>query len=297
MDKKNINTLKKSVLATLAYYSALKTPLTLVQAGRYMVSTKYKACPVFRHGVQSPKLSEIRDILDELVKEGIATEQKGLYWLKSCSLKHVTCNMTKQIKTSVEKKSSYMKFIQWEKISQRKINLVRKALKIFRFVPGLRGLFVCGSVARKTSRRRSDIDFLILTDKNRVWTVRFFMTAIAFLLGKKTKNKKIVFSSPAYRPPACASPKTLARRASEAGTDRQFPVPRKNRRDKFCLNHYRSTAKLKLEPELQDLYSAEEYAGMINFYSDGNIENQFYSANKDWMAKFLPNFDFVKPAL
>ena len=269
MKETNTNKLEKSVLKTLAFYAALKTPLTLPQVGRYLINTEYL--------VLSTKLSEIENVLDNLIKNNIVTKQKGLYWLSSCNAKPETGDMN-------NKPSLYMKFIQSEKIAQRKINLVRKALKIFRFVPGLRGIFICGSVARGVCQRNSDIDFLILTEKGRVWTVRFFLTAIAFLLGKKTRDAGHVSS---FRP----APRG----------DTKFQISRKN---KFCLNHYRSTAKLKLEKDLQDLYSAQEYARIINLYETATLNSKarsssenFFKENAGWMGKFLPNFNFAKPPI
>jgi len=223
--------IEKSVLKTLAYYRALKTPLTLVQVGRYLVSENQE--PI--------ALSEIRNALNGLVKKGIAVEQKGLYWLKLDSQPPTT---------------AWLKFVHFEKIAQQKIQKVLNALKLFSLVPFLRGLFICGSVARKVSRQKSDIDFLILTRPDRAWTVRLTLTFLAFLLGKKTN---------------------------------QGP-----RRNKFCLNHYRSSANLKLEESLQDLYSAEEYASMINIYSANRIDRKFFKKNKPWMRKLLPNFTFSK---
>lgn len=240
MTKNNTNTLKKSVLATLAYYRTVRTPLTLVQIGRYLISNN-KGDQAF--------LSEIKHVLDDLLEKDVIIEQKGLYWLKTNSAPH---------------QRTWLKFIQLEKIAQRKINTVRKALKIFSTIPFLRGIFICGSVARKVSRPESDIDFLILTKQNRVWIVRLLITVFAFLLGKKTN-------------------------------DSRFPREQTgSRKNKFCLNHYRSSSKLKLEEDLRDLYSAQEYSRMINIYSTNKIERKFFKKNKEWMKKYLPNFSFTK---
>jgi len=293
MIKNNTNTLQKSVLATLAYYRAVKTPLTLVQIGRYLIEISNIQHPISdeiskrksQDSLNRTNLSEIKDVLDSLVEEGVLTEQKGLYWLKTSSITHETRNINKpslhplpRVKArGVLRKegareaesyklqvTSYMKFIQLEKNAQRKINKVRKALKIFSFLPFLRGIFLCGSVARKVSRSGSDIDFLILTKQNRVWTVRFLLTFFSFLLGKKTNDATIKNKN------------------------------KDSRRNKFCLNHYRSSSRLKLEEELRDLYSAQEYARMINIYSSNKIERKFFKKNKDWMKKYLPNFNFTK---
>jgi len=226
--------LRRSVLQTLAYFGALQTPITLSQVGRYLI------------GSDISSLHSIINTLNALQKEGMVEKQKGLYWLKILDAKN--------------HKNQWLSFIQKEKIAQKKLNMVRKATKIIRFIPGIRGLFICGSVARKVCLKKSDIDFFIIAKKSRVWTIRFFITLVSVLLGKKTNDSK----------------------------------PRNN---KFCLNHFRSDEKPTLEKYLQDLYSAQEYSRMINICSDGDIENQFFEKNKNWMAKHVPNFHLAKPAL
>ncbi len=187
--------------------------------------------------------------MEKLIQEKIITEQKGLYWI-----------LRKKKSPNKKNRKTWLSFIQREKISQKKINLARKALRFFTLIPGLKGLFICGSVARKVSSTKSDIDFLILTRKNRVWTTRFLLTILTFFLGHKTIDKQ-------------------------------------SRQNKFCLNHFRSENKLSLEKYLQKLYPAEEYAQMINLYSEKKIIEKFYRANQVWMRKILPYFNFIKPPL
>ena len=229
---------------TLAYYRAQKTPLTLVQLGRYLVADQD----------ESFQLSEIETAINELIEKKIVAEQKGLFWL----------NLKKE-----SSPKTWLKFVHSEKISQRKINKALKAINLFAFVPNLRALFICGSVARKVSRADSDIDFLILTKPDHIWTVRFLLTLFAFLLGKKTNDAKLLGIT------------------DSQNTDY-------SRRNKFCLNHYRSSANLKLEEPLRDLYSAQEYACMLNIYSENRTDRKFFKKNKLWMRKIIPNFNFSK---
>jgi hypothetical protein len=263
MTKNNINT-QKSVINTLAYFRTLNTPLTLVQIGRYLIdSNPSTSLRSPQNDINNDKylLSEINNVLKDLIDKNIVMEQKGLYWLSlrdpSAAPQDDKVN-TPQDDRNKDDRKDWLKFVRSEKNSQRKINKALKAIKLFSLVPFLRGLFICGSVARKVSRRDSDIDFLILTKPDRTWTVRLWLTFFAYLLGKKT---------------------------------RPFQADRK---DKFCLNHYRSSSNLKLEENLRDLYSAEEYASMLNVYSANRTDRKFFKKNKRWMSSFLPNFPFSK---
>lgn len=238
----NKKPIRWAVFETLAYYRVLGTPLTLTQVGRLLISPQ----PLFGFS-----LTQVNEALLYWQKKGVVEKEKGLYWLKAQSAEYGTQNTERA-------KEQWLRYIQREKVSQKKLYLVCQVLKLIRFIPGLRGIFVCGSVARKVSKYKSDIDFLILTKKKRVWTVRFLLTAITYAIGKKTQDDK-------------------------------------SRHNKFCLNHIRSCSNLKLEDSLKDLYSAQEYAQMVNVYSRNNIESKFYKDNKGWMGKFIPNFNFVKP--
>lgn len=225
--------IRKNLLLTFAYYGAEEAPLTLAQVTRYLFS---------REKFEDLSFFDFRNELNFLKSKNFIRETKGLFFLNK-----------------PEKKFSWKTFLKKEKESQIKINEVRKALKVFSFIPFLKNIFICGSVARKTSSEKSDIDFLIIAGKGRVWLVRFCLTIFSFLLGKKTSS----FGE---------------------------------RKDKFCLNHYRAAGNETIEKELQDIYSASEYTRMLNLYASEN-QNDFLGGNKEWMKNFEPNFDSIKPPL
>lgn len=58
-------------------------------------------------------------------------------------------------------------------------------------IPFIRMVGLNGSMVRGEFRKESDIDFLIITEKNRIFTIRFFITIIIRLLGLKRSDKKI----------------------------------------------------------------------------------------------------------
>jgi len=224
--------LKKSVLLALIYHKALDTPLSLIQLDRYLLS---------KESIKNFSLMDLKKALHFWKEKEFVDEQKGLHQISDNS-------------------SFWQTYVQQEKNSQRKIRGALRTIKYLSFIPYLRSLFICGSVARKTCKYDSDIDFLILTKKNRVWTVRLLLTVTSILLGRKTRDE---FS----------------------------------RDNKFCLNHYRARGSYLLEKNMQDIYSASEYSHMLNVFSDGNEQNVFFKKNMKWMKKILPQFDFIKPPI
>lgn len=70
----------------------------------------------------------------------------------------------------------------------------KKALRILpwlRFLPGVRGVFLCNSVAFGTAQQSSDIDLLIITAPKKLWTARIFATTFLQLLGVRRHGEKI----------------------------------------------------------------------------------------------------------
>ncbi len=79
-------------------------------------------------------------------------------------------------------------------ISEQKLKIARRAAKIIKSVPFLRAVFVCNSTGAEQANEDSDIDFFIVTEKNRIWITRLLVTFLLELFrlrrsGKHIKNK------------------------------------------------------------------------------------------------------------
>lgn len=79
-------------------------------------------------------------------------------------------------------------------ISEQKLKIARRAAKIIKSVPFLRAVFVCNSTGAEQAIEDSDIDFFIVTEKNRIWITRLMVTFLLELFrlrrsGKHIKNK------------------------------------------------------------------------------------------------------------
>ncbi len=99
---------------------------------------------------------------------------------------------------------------------ERRLRFVAKFLE---FVPFIRGVAVNGSQALGQERKNSDIDLLIITDEQFMWSARTFVTGFFQILGLRRHGQNIA--------------------------------------NRFCLNHY--VAGPKLMEHGQNLYTALEY--------------------------------------
>lgn len=66
----------------------------------------------------------------------------------------------------------------------------RKYSKYVAWIPGLRLLAVCNSIAMKNAEDDSDIDLFIVTDPRRMWLVRVLVTLTFQILGVRRHGKK-----------------------------------------------------------------------------------------------------------
>lgn len=119
----------------------------------------------------------------------------------------------------------------------------KKALflaKVLSWIPFLKMIGLNGSlVTRKNFSPRSDIDFLIITQKNRVYTVRFLVSAFLFLIGQKRFSR------------------------FTAG--------------KACIPRYLDENSLEIKPH--DFYHAFVFSSLVPLYDESNLYSEYQKAN------------------
>jgi hypothetical protein len=139
--------------------------------------------------------------------------------------------------------------------SEENLKIARKAAKKIRSVPFVRAVFVCNKVASEQATTDSDVDFLIITEKNRIWLARFFVTLVLALFRLRRTDSRI--------------------------------------QDKICLSFYLAADNLNLAPwrvAEDDIHFAYWLNQMYPVYDPENYYSRFLEANA-WTGKYLPNID------
>ena len=212
--------LEAAVLMTLAYSDQFIFPLTTTE--------------IYQRLLKTP-LSK-KEVLQNLS----LLERKGLVECKASFWRLVNGKANQNTRLKRDKNSQ----IKWQEATQ--------LLKAIRWVPWIRGIAVTGSLAVNNSLPHSDIDVMIVTQKNRIWLARLLVSLSAYLVGKRR-------------------------------------TWRGNEADSWCFNLWLDESSLELAPQKKSLYSAYEVCQAKWVLDKNSIEKQFIRQNF-WVEKYLPNY-------
>ncbi|MCF7917995.1 nucleotidyltransferase domain-containing protein [Candidatus Gracilibacteria bacterium] len=131
--------------------------------------------------------------------------------------------------------------------------LLKKALfwaNILGLAPGVKAIFLSGSVAQNRAKETSDIDFFLIAKDGQIWTARFFVFGILkFFWQMRTDDR-------------------------HAG--------------KICPNHFITDTHLQIRE--QDAYSANLFSHNIPLYDPCLLYKKFVQENEVWVHSFGEQF-------
>jgi hypothetical protein len=245
---------QKDILKPVVFLDIFDYPLTAMEVWRFLgveaelgetvgvLSQECHTGPVSCHGVNSgrypvfnagagqmdPGLSR-----DDTKKERFLlgmTKKNGFYFLSGRE-------------GLIEKRREFFA------LSEKKRRVAKKAAQLLKFIPGVKMAAICNNFYYHAE---SDIDFFIVAEKNRLWTVRFWATILLDLFCLRARGKK--------------------------------------RTDRICLSFY-ATADCNLEKVALfggDPYLYYWLAFLEPVYDNGGGDN-FWQSNA-WIKKHFPNF-------
>ncbi|MBI5037657.1 MAG: hypothetical protein HZC01_03065 [Candidatus Kerfeldbacteria bacterium] len=217
--------LEKSILETIAYFDVFDYPLAPFEVWQWL----------YRSDTAAPgtvSLGEIVKQLEALKTNGRIAEQWGFYALPG---------RAEIVETRMDR----------YRLAERKYFRVQRLVRLLRFVPFVRMIGVCNTLAYSNSRREADIDLFVITSPGRIWQARFWLAG--FL-------------------------KFFRLRPSQVHTT-----------DTLCASFYTDRQHLNLEslalPE--DIYLAYWIAQVTPIYDEG-VYTHFMEQNR-WVRLYLPN--------
>ena len=214
-----MNSLDKAILETIIYYDLFDYPLTAVELWQWL--WKYKC-----------KLSELVFCLEksEFLNRHIETKN-GFYFLKG-----------RKNLLSIRKIRRDYSIQKWKK--------ALRAVSFLRFIPFLKGVILCNSIAHFNAKEDSDIDLFIIVKDKYLWLTRFLITISLHILKMRRHGDKI--------------------------------------NNRICLSFYITDNNLDLE-ELAYKGDVHFYYWLLHFVPifDVEIYKEFLNKNK-WLQKYIP---------
>jgi len=213
--------LKQAIAATLVYFDIFDYPLTMDEIARWLPSSIS-----FTRG-------RLLKLTKELVQKRFLAQKEGFYFLPG-------------------RGEIVLKRRKNQEASGPKLKIAQKAARILIKMPGVLLVGLTGNLALGDAQVGDDIDFLIITQRDKIWTARFLTVLLLEILGRRRRPKS------------------------------------KRIKDKICLNLFLDEAYLHFGRNRQDLYTAHEVLQMRPLAGKGNIYQRFLKANV-WAKDFLPN--------
>jgi hypothetical protein len=233
--------LSKNILSTIIYYDILDYPLTAFEIWKYLVNSKNEEANVSRGIKEGHSFWEVMSVLESDDIRKYVDKCQGFYFLKG------------------RQKLAGLR-IERNKISEKKFLIIKRVVFWLRFCPFVKMVAVTGTMAMKNAEKSSDLDFLVVLKKGRIFTGRLLVTFLTHILGKRRHGEKIT--------------------------------------DRVCLNCYLSEKNLKIRTE--DFFSASEYSFIIPIFGWSTFkkfqkENEWIRNFKNnWRADALGNLKMIK---
>ena len=223
-------TLRQSILNTLAYFDLADYPLTKEELFSFLWSDSATASTD-----KQPPNTNYSDFLNALTDLNLDSKF-GYYFLPG------------REKIVEERRRKLL-------ISEQKLKIARRAAKLIRSIPFLKAVFVCNTAGSAQANEDSDIDFFIVTEKNRIWITRLLVTFVLELFRLRRTGKRV--------------------------------------KNKICLSFYVTVYSLdlaNLRVADDDIHFAYWLNQMLPIFDPENYYLKFLQANS-WTKVYLPNID------
>ncbi len=217
--------MQENILVTLKYFDLFDYPLSKGEIWKWLFF-KGKA-----------GRDEFNRSLRRLVEDEAVVESDGYYFL---------AGRNGIIKIRKER----------ELISFRKLEKAQRVARLLGLVPGVRMIAVVSNLGYLNAERDADIDLFIVTERNRIWSSRFWCVVLMKLLNQRPSRRTI--------------------------------------KNKICLSYFVTEDKLNLEVtkvSIPDMHLIYLLSCNLLIYDEGEVWEKYIEENS-WIGEYLPNFKY-----
>jgi len=213
---------EEAILKTICYRDIFDYPLTVSEIHKFLVGEKANEITTKKY-------------LEELRGRGLVDERDGFYFLAGkpeLARRRVTRNA----------------------LSAEKYERAYDLSQILKNIPWVKAVFATGALAAGNAGEEDDIDFMVVTEPNRVWLVRAWAYLAFMFKGLKRKRGK----------------------EEDPG--------------KVCLNMFLSEGALTLPKGERNLFTAHEICLARPLWAKDQLQARFFAENS-WVKEFFPNWE------
>jgi len=225
---KTNTSLKTAIIKTLAYSNLFNFPLIKNELWQRLI---IKAS----HPPQKP---DFNSALEGLLKNGLVEKDKAWFFLKG---RRKICRLRQRSK----------------KISQEKKSRLKKTTGWLKRIPTIKMVALTGALAMDNAVEDDDLDLLIITSANRLWSTRILLIGLTEFLGMRRRPKQ------------------------------------KETKDKICLNMFLDTTALEIARNKRNLYTAYQVIQIKPIINIDFAYERFLLENHHWIKRYLPNNPIV----
>lgn len=140
-----------------------------------------------------------------------------------------------------------------KRASKGKIEIAKKSAFILSKFSTIEGVFVTGALAMGNAEENADIDLMIITKKNLLWTTRLLVYLILKIINLAVRKPEDI-----------------------------------NQKNKLCLNIWLDESSLIWSKKDRNIYTAHEIVQVVSLVNKNNIYEKFISKN-NWVLDYWPN--------
>lgn len=140
-----------------------------------------------------------------------------------------------------------------ERYSQKKLIIAKNATKLVSKIPTVKFVGITGALAMMNASKDSDIDLIIITKQNTLWTTRFLVYGLLRVAGYKLRSPN-----------------------------------QKDEKNKLCLNMWLDESDLIWNKKDRNIYTAHEITQIVPLVNKDKTYEKFLYLNR-WILDYWPN--------
>ena len=165
----NLSTLEQTILRTIVYFDLFSYSLTELEIWKWQLHDRNYESGIMNQGYRLAEIVETIEKSEAL--KNVLDFNNGFYYLKGRG------------ELVEERKRRYV-------VSDHKFKRAKFWIGFLQYAPFVRAIAICNNLSYHNAKDSSDIDLLVTTEPEHIWTARFFLTGFLKLFRLRPGDRK-----------------------------------------------------------------------------------------------------------